>query len=95
MDKGQHVVMFRSRRALFYKDMDKYVVCQRGYMSPILPGRTLEMNTVGEKSENQHFIKTKCNQIGSVCVCGVSVALTLSDTLKNSIKVINQTPENG
>jgi len=75
----------------FYKDVDKYVVCQRGYMSPTLPGRTLEMNTTGKKGENQHLMNMKCNQIG--CGLGVSVSLTLSDTLKNSIKVMSQTPE--
>lgn len=47
-------------------------------MSPTLPGRTLEINIIGEKSENQHFIKSKCSQIGCVCVCGHS---SLPDSL--------------
>lgn len=63
-------------------------------MSPTFPGRTLEMNIIGEKSENQHLIKIKCNQIGCVCVCG-GIGFPDSDTLKNGIKVMSQTPEKG
>lgn len=41
-----------------HKVVDENVICQRGYMSPTLPGRTLAMNIIGRKSEKHQCFST-------------------------------------